>query len=375
MTLLLFSQPLGILLLISSWYSKTSNAFHPKSPFLHASAGTSASVVQWTTSSAGQNFNDSKRDDSACLVDCDENENRLWNRRTLILSSVGATATLFYPSMAAAANAASADADGNYDCLLDLPPKPPNCVRIYLCRHGQTENNRLGLVQGARMDIPLNYNGEQMAERLGLALGRLDSDLQPGRIFHSPLRRAQQTAEIASSAMSMTVTTMMKTKKNLPHPTQVLESLKEVDFGPTAEGKGISPAAIQTYASWAAGNLDARHEDGESAREVLARCSDAMVELIRWSLLSSESHGNSSIAAISHGMYLRLLLATIMDIPLSQALTMEQPNACINVLDVEIGKYRTSGIGGSGTTKMMMTLPATQVVRLHETRHLEGMMK
>jgi hypothetical protein len=42
---------------------------------------------------------------------------------------------------------------------------------------------------------------------------------------------------------------------------------------------------------------------------------------------------------------------------------------------VEIGKYRTSGIGGSGATKMMMTLPATQVVRLHETRHLEGMMK
>ena len=32
---------------------------------------------------------------------------------------------------------------GNFDCLLDLPPITPGCVRLYLCRHGQTEYNRL----------------------------------------------------------------------------------------------------------------------------------------------------------------------------------------------------------------------------------------
>lgn len=350
------SQPLllptfGILLLIS--LCSTPDAFRPRTHYQHASTTTSPRAVQspyrylgtqGRVLTAGQN--DSQHDASASPGDCDENLQ--WNRRTLILSSVGATATLFYPSTAA--NAAAA-ADGNYDCLRDLPPKPSNCVRIYLCRHGQTENNRLGLVQGARLDIPLNSNGEQMADRLGLALGRLDDP--PGRIFHSTLLRAQQTAEIASSAMPT-------------HPqTQVLASLNEVDFGPTAEGKKISPGAIQTYAAWAAGILDARHEDGESARQVFARCSDAMLELVK------STNGDSSVAAISHGMYLRILLAAILDMPLSQALAMEQPNACINVLDVEIGKYHTSGIIGSGVTTMM-TLPATQVVRLHETRHLEG---
>ena len=35
---------------------------------------------------------------------------------------------------------------GNFNCLLDLPPITPGCARLYLCRHGQTENNRLRLI-------------------------------------------------------------------------------------------------------------------------------------------------------------------------------------------------------------------------------------
>ncbi len=80
------------------------------------------------------------------------------------------------------------------DCLLDLPPCPENYVRIYLCRHGQTENNRLHLVQGARINPPINEVGQQMAARIGQALSAYaDQQQQQQQQFvsiHSSLLRA-----------------------------------------------------------------------------------------------------------------------------------------------------------------------------------------
>ena len=51
----------------------------------------------------------------------------------------------------------------NLDCLADLPPILTNCVRLYLCRHGQTEYNRLKKVQGSRIDALLNDTGRKQA--------------------------------------------------------------------------------------------------------------------------------------------------------------------------------------------------------------------
>lgn len=48
----------------------------------------------------------------------------------------------------------------NLGCLLDLPPITAGCVRVYLCRHGQTEYNRLRKVQGARVNPPINQTGQ-----------------------------------------------------------------------------------------------------------------------------------------------------------------------------------------------------------------------
>ena len=64
-------------------------------------------------------------------------------------------------------------------CLLDLPPVSPDSVRVYLCRHGQTENNRLGLMQGSRIDPTLNDTGIRMARRIGAALSYLPDGMSP----------------------------------------------------------------------------------------------------------------------------------------------------------------------------------------------------
>ena len=75
----------------------------------------------------------------------------------------------------------------DFDCLRDLPPVTRDCVRVYLCRHGQTENNRLHLVQGARVDPPLNDTGRQQASRIGKVLSRIDSSQAPTTICQQDL--------------------------------------------------------------------------------------------------------------------------------------------------------------------------------------------
>lgn len=171
--------------------------------------------------------------------------------RRIFLSSA-ASASFSMPPM-------GATAVESIDCLSDLPPLADNHVRIFLCRHGQTENNRLKRLYGDGSNPPLNQVGERQAELLGQAL--LHASTPPSvPFFHSPLKRAQQTAEIASSTL------------NQVPSTRLITSLREVDFGGFVEGKPaqlIRAKLTATYSAWAIGELDVRAVgDGENGRQV-----------------------------------------------------------------------------------------------------------
>ena len=58
---------------------------------------------------------------------------------------------------------------------------------IYLVRHGQTLQNRAGLLQG-RSDFPLNEMGREQARRVG-AFFR-EQGVRFDAVYTSPLRRA-----------------------------------------------------------------------------------------------------------------------------------------------------------------------------------------
>lgn len=63
---------------------------------------------------------------------------------------------------------------------------------IYVVRHGQTDINKEGRLQG-RAGLPLNEHGIEQAKGLR---GKL-KDIKFDYIFSSPQERAIQTAEIA----------------------------------------------------------------------------------------------------------------------------------------------------------------------------------
>lgn len=280
-------------------------------------------------------------------------KNGSWSRRQIVFGSIASTLGL---ALLSSTEAASAQATSSLltstiapqDCLKDLPPfDPKTTVRLYLCRHGQTENNRLKLMQGARIDAPLNDTGEQQAMALGLALS--GATVPPEQIWFSPLQRAKRTALLAS--------------QQFPSPTphgQQLASLAELDFGETAESapvESVRADMVAAYTAWDKGHLDARMAGGgETGLEMLQRVNTSLLALID----AASKTTSGCIAAVSHSAYLRMLLATVDDeLSLLTASKMKLENCSVNVLD-----FRRSGVANKKIKG--------QVVRINEKRHLQS---
>lgn len=73
-------------------------------------------------------------------------------------------------------------------------------IRFYLCRHGQSEFNALGLLQG-HLESPLSPLGITQAESLALKAQQWEID----HIVSSHLGRAQQTAHICAEFLNKAV--------------------------------------------------------------------------------------------------------------------------------------------------------------------------
>lgn len=67
-------------------------------------------------------------------------------------------------------------------------------------RHGETENNRLGLVAGAS-DVPLNTTGLAQAQAAARRLAGSGIDA----IWSSPLRRARDTAQCVATVLGLDI--------------------------------------------------------------------------------------------------------------------------------------------------------------------------
>lgn len=73
---------------------------------------------------------------------------------------------------------------------------------LYLVRHGETEWNRAGRMQGG-LDSPLTERGQDQARRVGLLLRDLIEQPDTCAMIVSPLGRARQTAGIIAEAMGI----------------------------------------------------------------------------------------------------------------------------------------------------------------------------
>ena len=137
---------------------------------------------------------------------------------------------------------------------------------LVLVRHGETEWNRLGKVQGLS-DIPLNETGRRQAREAGRRLKSQHWDA----IAASPLGRAAETAEIIAREVGL-------------RGPELVEALVERNYG---EAEGMTGEEIDRR--WG-GELKAR----ESRESVLERVVPALVAL-------AERHPDSRVLVVTHG--------------------------------------------------------------------------
>lgn len=165
----------------------------------------------------------------------------------------------------------------------------PEKLMLYLIRHGQTDWNIQGKIQGSH-DIPLNDTGKHQAELLAKGM-----DCRPvDKIFSSPLVRAVETAKGIAQRQNVDV--------------YLVPGLIEVEFG---QWEGMTWEEIkkqypEEHARWEKNPVDVAPPGGETQMQVLERIA-ASVEAIL-----ANSRDCQSIAVVSHGAALAYVVAYLM---------------------------------------------------------------
>jgi probable phosphoglycerate mutase len=180
---------------------------------------------------------------------------------------------------------------------------------IYIIRHGETDYNKLGIVQGSGIDSDLNPRGVQQAANFY----NYYKEIKFQKIYTSALKRTQQS-----------VLPFIEIGK----PYQVLPELNEISWG-IFEGKPQNESERLAYwevvNGWKNGNYSAKIEAGESAAEMQAR------QLRVVQLLKAQKEDCVLIA--THGRAMKSLLCTLLNLPLSAMESFEHSNLCLYIVN------------------------------------------
>jgi broad specificity phosphatase PhoE len=187
---------------------------------------------------------------------------------------------------------------------------------LYIVRHGQTDLNKRGVIQGRGMDTDLNDEGRKQAQQFFNAYQSVPFD----KIYISKLKRTQQSIQPFI---------------DLGIPFEKLAGLDELGWG-IHEGQPSTPENkiefMQIMRNWIDGKLDAKFEGGESPNEVKARQLEALKVIM--------SHPEEETVLICmHGRALRLLLCLLTEKPLTEMDTFPHQNLVLYKVFYDGEKY------------------------------------
>ncbi len=172
------------------------------------------------------------------------------------------------------------------------PTSQTALTHLYLVRHGETDYNRAGIVQGRGMDVPLNELGRRQAQALATHAASFDLDV----IYASTLIRAKQTAQAVAL-------------ENQNKPLKYLNDLEEMSWG-DYEGLHVTDALrdefVRLRQEWQQGNYTFSIGGGESALDVQQRALRGLEYILG-------NHTGQRVMVVAHGRFLRILISSILD--------------------------------------------------------------
>jgi broad specificity phosphatase PhoE len=148
---------------------------------------------------------------------------------------------------------------------------------IAFVRHGQTELNRGGRLQG-RIDAPLSDHGSEQAAALARGLAS-----EPvARVLSSPLRRARDTAAAIAARHGLVV--------------EVDDRLIEIDYG-SWDGRALTDVSPDDWAAWR-NDPEFAPPGGERLSDVTARAFSFCADVLTDDLVVAVSHVSPIKAAV-----------------------------------------------------------------------------
>ncbi len=177
---------------------------------------------------------------------------------------------------------------------------------LYIVRHGETEQNAEGLLQGKSVGI-LNDKGIEQARLTGLALRNKGITA----IHSSSLDRALDTALIISDLIgAVLIPENQLRERNLGN----LEVKKWDDYFQAQQASGQS-------------HEDFKPEGGESLVEMQIRLKPFLEEI-------TDPYQRGNLLIVGHNALNTVLLDILTDLTLAEIFEKGQNNACINILNV-----------------------------------------
>jgi broad specificity phosphatase PhoE len=178
-----------------------------------------------------------------------------------------------------------------------IEPNPP----IYFVRHGETDWNREGRIQG-QIDIPLNSTGHEQSHRVARALKEHADGLKIDRLVVSPLTRARQTMGYVCREFDLPETLV-----------EIAPAMLELAFG-VWEGRHFREmAADKSYPKDLLSHFHWRPKDGESYE-------DGFERVQRW---IGPIDGPTIVVA--HGAIGRCLIGLVSDLSREQMVAVHTP--------------------------------------------------
>ena len=187
---------------------------------------------------------------------------------------------------------------------------------IYIIRHGETELNKLGMIQGRGINSDLNDTGRAQ----GAAFYESYKDIPFEKVYTSALKRTQQTVQQFIDAG-------LAWEKHT--------ELDELAWG-ELEGQHTNEQTIGAFKDitekWQSGDYDAHFAGGESPNDVAIRLKQ-FVELMK------SRTDEKLILICMHGRALRLLMCLLSNKPLSEMYDYPHQNTGLYKLSLTGDKF------------------------------------
>jgi broad specificity phosphatase PhoE len=180
--------------------------------------------------------------------------------------------------------------------------------RVYIVRHGETEWNAQGRIQG-HTDICLSEKGREQARVVSRRLAEVPFDVA----YSSDLSRTRETAQVILG------------ERNVPlHPTPQLREYHKGVF----EGLMVHEYSLrypELYQASLVNDLDFAPPGGETIRQTSAR-------MARFAAQLKKSHLDDTVLVVGHGGSLRSLIVALLSLPLEANWKFVMRNCALSII-------------------------------------------